>query len=197
MEGRRQLVLQEIIDHRYKAPSTGNGDRKRKLVSRSTDGWSLCCQWKDGSTNWVDLKEMKEAYMIEAAEYAILNDLQDQDAFKWWVPHAIKKRKNIISKLKSKYWSRTHKYGIRIPKSVKEAFEIDRKEGNSYWRDAINDEMAKIKRDAVRVYDQNPSNLVGYQEITGHIIFDVKLGENFRRKARYVADGHKTEIQVQ
>ena len=32
----------------------------------------------------------------------------------------------------------------------------------------------------------------GYQKITGHIIFDVKLGENFRHKARYVADGHKT-----
>ena len=35
--------------------------------------------------------------------------------------------------------------------------------------------------------------LVGYQGITGHLIFDVKLGENFRRKARYCADGHKTQ----
>ena len=25
------------------------------------------------------------------------------------------------------------------------------------------------------------------------MIFDVKLGENFRRKARFVADGHKTD----
>ena len=39
----------------------------------------------------------------------------------------------------------------------------------------------------------DPSKLVGYKEITGHIIFDVKLGEGFRRKARFVADGHKTE----
>ena len=35
--------------------------------------------------------------------------------------------------------------------------------------------------------------LIGYQGITGHLIFDVKLGENFRRKARYCADGHKTQ----
>jgi hypothetical protein len=34
--------------------------------------------------------------------------------------------------------------------------------------------------------------VVGYTQITGHIVFDVKLGENFRRKARYCADGHKT-----
>ena len=33
----------------------------------------------------------------------------------------------------------------------------------------------------------------GYQEISGHIIFDVKLGEGFRRKARFVGDGHKTK----
>ena len=31
-----------------------------------------------------------------------------------------------------------------------------------------------------------------YQEITGHTIYDVKLGENFRHKARYVVNGHKT-----
>ena len=33
---------------------------------------------------------------------------------------------------------------------------------------------------------------MGYTQITGHIVFDVKLGENFRRKARFCADGHKT-----
>ena len=45
------------------------------------------------------------------------------------------------------------------------------------------EEMKKIKQDAVMVYDGGPNKLVGYQQITGHIIFDVKLGENFRRKA--------------
>ncbi len=34
--------------------------------------------------------------------------------------------------------------------------------------------------------------MIGYTQITGHLVFDVKLGENFRRKARYCADGHKT-----
>ena len=41
-------------------------------------------------------------------------------------------------------------------------------------------------------FDGNPQSLVGYTKITGHLVFDVKLGENFRRKARYCADGHKT-----
>ena len=32
---------------------------------------------------------------------------------------------------------------------------------------------------------------VGYSEITGHLVFDVKA--DFTRKARYVAGGHLTE----
>ena len=33
----------------------------------------------------------------------------------------------------------------------------------------------------------------GHQKIDCHMVFDVKLGENYRRKARYVAGGHMTE----
>lgn len=40
--------------------------------------------------------------------------------------------------------------------------------------------------------DETVSKLVGYEEITGHLVFDTRLGENFRRKARCCADGHKT-----
>jgi hypothetical protein len=32
-----------------------------------------------------------------------------------------------------------------------------------------------------------------YQKITCHMIFDVKVGKNFRRKARFIADGRKTK----
>ena len=33
----------------------------------------------------------------------------------------------------------------------------------------------------------------GYQEVGCHMIFDIKMSENFRRKARMVAGGHTTE----
>eukprot|EP00978_Attheya_sp_CCMP212_P028362 scaffold97814_cov57-Attheya_sp.AAC.1 len=50
----------------------------------------------------------------------------------------------------------------------------------------------KNVRIAFEEYDGNPEELIGYEEITGHLVFDVKLGENFRRKEQYCADGHKT-----
>ena len=36
---------------------------------------------------------------------------------------------------------RTHKFGIELPKTVKEAFELDKKNGNTLWANAIAKEM--------------------------------------------------------
>ena len=65
-------------------------------------------------------------------------------------------------------------------------------EGYNLWREAIETVMKKI-RSAVELHDGDPTELIGYQQINVHFVFDVKLGENFRRKARLVADGHKTK----
>eukprot|EP00980_Cylindrotheca_fusiformis_P022162 scaffold9066_cov80-Cylindrotheca_fusiformis.AAC.1 len=72
-----------------------------------------------------------------------------------------------------------------------EAKKIDEENGDSQWMDAIRKEMTNI-RVAFEEHEGDPNDLIGYQEITGHLVFDVKLGENFRRKAQYCADGHKT-----
>jgi hypothetical protein len=55
----------------------------------------------------------------------------------------------------------------------------------------------KNVRSAFEVWEKDVSELPpGYQKITCHVIFDVKMGENIRRKARFVADGHKTKTPV-
>ena len=104
----------------------------------------------------------------------------------------MKKKKRIVSKVKSKYWTRTHKYGIRVPRTVEEAIRIDKENGNNLWWDAICTEMKNI-RVAFEIFDGDPKELPKqYQQIKCHLIFDVKMGENFRRKARMVAGGHTT-----
>ena len=35
---------------------------------------------------------------------------------------------------------------------------------------------------------------IGYQKVDCHMIFDIKMGERFHRKARMVAGGHTTEV---
>jgi hypothetical protein len=68
-------------------------------------------------------------------------------------------------------WSRAHKYGIRIPKIIKQAIEIDREAGNTLWMDAIKLEMKNV-RVAFEDFDGHPNSLVGYTQITGHLLFD-------------------------
>ena len=58
--------------------------------------------------------------------------------------------------------------------------------------DAVRLEM-KNNRIIFKENEGDPSSLKGFKEITGHLVFDIKLGENFRRKAQFCADGHKTE----
>ena len=58
----------------------------------------------------------------------------------------------------------------------------------------MREEMKKVKEmEAFKIYNGKADDLFDYKKITTHIVFDIKLGENFRRKARLVADGHKTD----
>ena len=118
-----------------------NGVKHWKLT---TKGWQLLCQWKDGSTNWVSLKDMKDFYPVQVVDYALANQIDDEPAFAWWVMDVFKKRQRILSKVKTKYWQRTHKFGIRIPKSVAQAQAIDKENGNTLWWDAIVMEMRNV-----------------------------------------------------
>ena len=52
--------------------------------------------------------------------------------------------------------------------------------------------MNKV-RVVVQESNVSPEKLIGHQEKGLHMIFDIKLGENFRRKARMVSGGHTTK----
>ena len=119
---------------------------------------------------------MKECYPVQVSEYSIQSKISNQPAFAWWVPHVLKKRQQIVAKVKSKYWTRTHKFGIRIPKSVKEAKELDQQNGNTLWWDAILKEMANV-RIAFKLFDGQEKDIPpGYQQVKCHIVFDIKDG---------------------
>ena len=81
------------------------------------------------------------------------------------------------------YWLKTHKYGIRLPKTVKEDVEIDQENGDTLWWDAIMQEMKNVRPEFERWGRQKEDLPIGYQEIKCHMIFEIKLGENLRKKA--------------
>jgi hypothetical protein len=156
------------------------------------------------ASDWVGLKEMKATHPIEVVEYAKANRLDHEPAFAWWANDALRTRNRIISKVKSRYWKTTHKFGIELPHSVPEEYSLDKQNGkNLLWMKAIEKEMGKIKSlGAFERFDKGSADdirtgqikLPGYQEICCHImIFDIKMDGRFTRKApQYVADGSMT-----
>ena len=84
-----------------------------------------------------------------------------------------------------RYLKRTHKFGIRLPKTVKEALEIDKENGNTMWADSMQKEMNAM-RVAFKILEEGETAPPGYQCVSCKMIFDVRM-EDLRRKSRYVA----------
>ena len=72
---------------------------------------------------------------------------------------------------------------------VGHAYEIDKGNGNTLWRDAIKKEMTNVGI-AFEVLEEREHAPVAWRKVSGHLVFDVKM--DFTRKARWVLDGHKT-----
>jgi hypothetical protein len=69
----------------------------------------------------------------------------------------------------ARYMNRTHKFGIAIPKTIQEAFDLDHTNGNTLWADAIAKELKDI-RIAFKILDPSDPDPVGYQKICCHMV---------------------------
>jgi hypothetical protein len=151
----------------------------------------LFFEWKDGTTNWERLADLKESNPVEVAEYAVAKNLLDVHAFVWWSPHVLKKRSMIIAAVTKWYHKRTHKFGIEVPKSWNDCVGIDKENDNTLLQDAVRKEMNNV-RIAFKKLNWDDSGPPTLQEIWCHMLFDVKM-EDFCRKARFVAGGHTSD----
>ena len=55
----------------------GNLDRKK-----TTRGWKLLVERKEGSVDWVTLKELKQSNLVEFSEYDAANYISDKTALR-------------------------------------------------------------------------------------------------------------------
>jgi hypothetical protein len=96
-DGFETLLFHEIIDHRVDRNIaldadnawiiSHNGNKSRR---RTTQGWELCVEWKDGSTSWIPLKDLKTSNPIQVGEYAIAHNIANEPAFAWWIYDVLK-----------------------------------------------------------------------------------------------------------
>jgi hypothetical protein len=179
-DSREFILMKEIVDHQLDGSAVPvedtyyvnpNGRTTRRMT---TKGWKLLVEWKDGTTDWLPLKDLKESYPAQVAEYAVTNKIAEQPAFAWWVPYVLRKRERIIRKIKSQYWKCTHKYEVELPKIVKQALAINRNTGTRFWTDAIKKEMKNV----LPAFEFRDDDVMppGFKKIDCHMAFDVKCG---------------------
>ena len=136
-DGHSYNILDGIVDYKKESNAIDKVDKfvmtksGQRQLRKSTKGWKLLVAWKDGSEQWIPLSVMKESNPIEVAEFAVAKGINDEPAFCWWVPYTLRKRDKIISAVKARVKRTTHKYGVEIPRTVKEAYALDEKNGRN------------------------------------------------------------------
>jgi hypothetical protein len=101
------------------------------------------------------------------------------------------------AKLRSYHTAPRYKYGFKIPRDYTHAMQLDEKNKNTRWKDAVALELMQIDeyetfRDLGHHTKAKLPN--GYKKIRVHLVFDVK--HDGRHRARLVADGHLTEVPI-
>ena len=148
-----------------------------RQLHKTTKGWQLCIKWKDGTTSWERLADLKESNPIEVAEFVVAQGLHDEPAFLWWVPYTLKHHACILAAVNKRHHKQTHKFGIEIPKTYDDCVRLDQQNGNTLWQDAICKETSKVK---VTFWILNDGESVPptFQEMRCHMVYNVKM-ENF------------------
>jgi hypothetical protein len=150
--------------------------------------------WKVGDPTWVDLEAVRAQKPFILLDYVARKRLANHPDWKWVSEYT--KRPETVQTMAHAFAAQTRnnepriKFGIEVPTSVKQAMELDKKNGNNLWKEAIQKELKQIN-------DFNTFRIPGkgevlreYTRIPYHMVFDVKF--DLRRKARLVAGGNHT-----
>jgi len=104
-EGYCHVLFDEIIDHCTDGKEVKQQDTflTTRLGTRqqreTTISWEILVQWKDQSTSWIALKDMKDSFLVQLAGYSVRARISQEPAFAWWVSLVLKKRNRIIAKI--------------------------------------------------------------------------------------------------
>ena len=98
--GWSQMMLESILDHRVLQDAipqsegtyvNSYGVKRRKATTR---GWEILVTWRDGSSDWIAMKDLKESYPVELALYATGQKIDDEPAFALWVRYVLNAQAN-------------------------------------------------------------------------------------------------------
>ena len=145
---------------------------------------------------WEPMEVIKTDDPVTLAKYAKDKGLLELSTWQWAKRYVKNKKKQIrmlrhLNKSKRKSTGVKYQFGVRVPRTPREAIELDEADGTTHWTDAMKKETDLISEEynCFREINDN-ENLRDYQYIPLLWAFAVKY--DGRRRARLVAGGHVT-----
>jgi hypothetical protein len=84
--------------------------------------------------------------------------------------------------------------GVEIPRSIREALQLDKQNQDSKWQEAMKKEIDGIQEHkTLKFLPPGSKPPEGYQQAPLRMIFDVKA--DLRRKTRLIAGGHMIDAR--
>jgi len=170
-------IFKNIIDHRRR-----DNRNEVKIL------------WEDGSETWEPLSVIAKSDPITCAEYAIESDilhLRGWRRFRRYLSHEKKAMIRAFCRVvKLQAQNPRYQFGVRVPNTYQEAMALDKANGSTFWKDAIQKELDQIKEYRTFHVWHGSTPPEGYQFVRVQLVFAVK--HDLRRKAGLVAGGHMT-----
>ena len=103
--------------------------------------WNVKISWEDGSVTWELLDIIaKSPDPVTCAIYGDQNGLLDEFGWKCFARLARRKKKLLRmvhqAKLQSFRCRPVYKFRVQVPRNHKQTMELDRINGNTFWKDA-------------------------------------------------------------
>jgi hypothetical protein len=177
-----------------------------EIGMNTSTNYNCLVEWNDinQSQSWVNFFALSLSNPTPVISFARNQNLLDRMPFCQLVQYCKAKTPVDIAKIhkvSANPPTIKYKFGIQVPKGIKNAINLDKKNGNNLWEQAIKTELKQLTDYQTFIVLDSGENIPnGYQKIPYHIVFDVKY--DLRHKARLVAGGNwtvnekKTFIQV-
>ena len=87
---------------------------------------------------------MKNRYPIQTVEFASTLEIDQEPALSWWARQYLHTHDIIVAAVNRRTSKASHKYGIKVSVFVKQAIDLDQRNKDIYWQDALSKEMRNI-----------------------------------------------------
>ena len=191
---------EQAIVWKFKRIAAHQGPLRKGDPGYNGSKFNVLIEWENGEQTYEPLDTIAADDPVTCAIYVKENDLLEEPGWRRF-KHIAKREGKLLrmanqAKLRSYRTAPKYKFGYQVPSNHEEAMRLDKKNLNTKWADAEENELACFREyEVFKDLGKNGKPPAGYKPLKILIVYDVK--HDGRHQARMVAAGHLTEVPVE